>query len=127
MMNSGESTPLLIYSQPSNAVVYLGIPPKAAAFRTVDRPIRPVLLLVQSVLRLDGTGVTTRSAAFHTTPTLLLRNALLGGNGPVPATSASQSQPLRLLKLLNPLTTIVAMTGRSELRSIVPTAYALMK
>jgi hypothetical protein len=127
MMNSGEGAPHLIHSKPYNVVVYLGIPAKVAAFRTTDRPIRPGPLPVQSVHHLDGTGVTTRNAAFHTTPTLLLRNALLGGNGPVRATSASQSLPRHLLKPLNLLITTVAMAGRSELRSIAPTTCALMK
>jgi hypothetical protein len=117
-VNSGESTPLPVHSELSNVVVCLGTPPKAAASRTADRPIRPTLLLVQGVHHLDGTGLATRAAAFLTNPTLPLRNALMGGNGP--GTSASQSQPLHLLKTLNLLTTITAMAG-SVLKGLVPT------
>jgi len=106
-------------AHPTAMMMNSGIPAKAAAFRTADRPIRPVLLPVQSVHRLDGTGVPTRNAASLTTPTLLLRNAPLGGYGTVGSTSASQTQPLHLLKPLN-LLTIMAMAGRSDLRSFVP-------
>jgi hypothetical protein len=102
--------------------MYLGMPLKVAAFRRAGRPIHPILLQVQSAHRMDGTGVTTRNAAFHANPTPLFRNALMAGSGLVPATGASQSQPLLLLIILSLLTTIVDI---SELRSIVPTACAL--
>ena len=119
VVNSGERTPLLILSKSSNAVAYLGITTEAAAFRMVVRPALPVLPPVRSVHRMNGTGISTRNAAFRTTPTLLLHNALLGGYGTVGATGASRSQPLRRLTTLNLLATII-MVGRSELRSLVP-------
>jgi hypothetical protein len=116
-MSSGERTPLLIHSKPSNVVVHLGMTAKAVAFRRADRPARPVLLPVHSAQGLDGTGVAPRGAVFLLSQALLPPNAIQGGNG-LRMTSASPSQPLRLLINLS-LQTGMAMAGR---RSVVPTS-----
>ena len=91
--------------------------PKAAAFRKGDRPVLPARLPVQSVHQADGIGIPIRYAAFPTTLTHPPRNALRGGFGIV--TSVSHSQPLRLPRTLNLLSTIVVVVG-SEPRSFTP-------
>ena len=115
--SSGERTPLLIHSKPSNVVVHLGMTAKAVAFRRADRPARPVLLPVHSAHRLDGTGAAPRDAAFLPSQALLPPNANQGGNG-LRMTSANPSRPLRLLITLS-LQTGMAITGG---RSVVPTS-----
>lgn len=115
-MNFGERTPLLLHSKASNVIMHSGMTAKAVAFRRADSPARPVLLPVHSAHRLDGTGVAPRGAVFLPSRALLLPNAIQGGNG-LRMTSASQSQPLRLLITLS-LQTAMEMAGR---RFVVPT------
>jgi len=108
----------LLLPHPTTAMgMSSGMTRKAVAFRRADRPARPVLLPVHSAHRLDGTGVAPRDAAFLPSQALLPPNAIQGGNG-LRMTSASPSQPLRLLITLS-LQTGMAMAGR---RFVVPTS-----